>query len=575
MTFSTKVFSMTLPEFSKAQIELEKLKIEAQIELARINQETRFKELEKERSRREKERNNFDLTKHIRLVPAFNEEDVDKYFQHFEKIASNLEWPIEAWPTLLQTVLKGKAQETYASLSITASANYDTVKRAILISYEMVPEAYRQRFRGYRMGENQTYVEFFRQKETYLDRWIAAKDIGTDYNKLRQLILIEEFKWCVHDNVKTFLNERQVDTGYEMATLADEYTLTHQRNQNKSEDPSEYRRSTKPRITTRTRSRARLSQTTYLHRPNSPNNKRPTPHSLIPRHMEGGRNMMCYYCRKTGHLAANCYVRKSAEHKNGSLNKPHGFISSRKESNKRTESRIREEYKPFISNGSVHPVDDATKRVEIKILRDTGATQSLMVRDDMPRESETATGERVILQGVGEDFVSVPLHQISLDSEIVCGTVIVGVVDSLPMQGISMLLGNDLAGERVVPHPRMVEKLSVSEDTEKIEREHPETLLPCVVTRAEAKRTEDSTTKMEGEENEIIDLSQTCLSHEIGLNPVLEQTPSSNRNPQEKIVDVAPVTEKSKAVEQREDNQIAPLFEKSLSEDELNKVPFH
>ena len=157
----------------------------------------------------------------------------------------------------------------------------------------MVPEAYRQRFRDYRMGENQTYVEFFRQKETYLDRWIAAKGIGTDYDKLRQLILIEEFKWCVHYNLKTFLNERQVDTGYEMATLADEYTLTHQRNQNKSEDPSEYRRSTKPRITTSTSTRARLGQTTYLHRPNSPNNKRPNPHSFIPRHMEGGRNLTC------------------------------------------------------------------------------------------------------------------------------------------------------------------------------------------------------------------------------------------------------------------------------------------
>ena len=98
---------------------------------------------------------------------------MDKYFQHFEKIASNLEWPIEAWPTVLQTVLKGKVQVTYASLSITDSANNDTVKRAILRSYEMVPEAYRQRFSGYRMSENQTYVEFFRQKETYLDRWIA------------------------------------------------------------------------------------------------------------------------------------------------------------------------------------------------------------------------------------------------------------------------------------------------------------------------------------------------------------------------------------------------------------------
>ena len=78
---------------------------------------------------------------------------------------------------------------------------------------------------------------------------------------------------------------------------------------------------------------------------------------------------------------------------------------------------------------------------------------------------------------------------------------------------------------------------------------------------------------MESEENEIIDLSQTCLSHEIGLNPMLEQTPSSNPNPREKIIDVAPVAEKSIAVEQREDDQIAPLFEKSLLEEEPNKVP--
>ena len=221
----------------------------------------------------------------------------------------------------------------------------------------------------------------------------------------------------------------------------------------------------------------------------------------------------------------------------------------------------------------MHPVDDATQRVEIKILRDTEATQFLMVRNDMPRESETATGEQWILQGVGGNVVSAPLHQISLDSEIVCGTVIVGVVDSLPMQGISMLLGNDLAEERVVPHPRVVEKPIVSEETEKIEQEHPGTFPSCVVTRAEAKkRTEDITTRMEGEDEgiEIIDLSQTCLNHELGLNPMLGQTPSSNRNPREEIVDVAPVTEKSIAVEQRGDNQIAPLFEESLSEEELN-----
>ena len=35
----------------------------------------------------------FDVTKHIRLVPPFQEKEVDKYYLHFEKVAENLKWP--------------------------------------------------------------------------------------------------------------------------------------------------------------------------------------------------------------------------------------------------------------------------------------------------------------------------------------------------------------------------------------------------------------------------------------------------------------------------------------------------
>ena len=34
----------------------------------------------------------FDVTKHIRLVPPFQEKEVDKYSLHFEKVAENLKW---------------------------------------------------------------------------------------------------------------------------------------------------------------------------------------------------------------------------------------------------------------------------------------------------------------------------------------------------------------------------------------------------------------------------------------------------------------------------------------------------
>ena len=49
----------------------------------------------------------FDPARNIRLVPPFQEKEVDKYFAHFEKVADSLNWPKESWVLLLQSVLVG------------------------------------------------------------------------------------------------------------------------------------------------------------------------------------------------------------------------------------------------------------------------------------------------------------------------------------------------------------------------------------------------------------------------------------------------------------------------------------
>ena len=70
----------------------------------------------------------FDLGKNVRLVPPFNESEVDKYFQHFETVAQNLRWPTDQWSLLLQSVLKGKAQEAYMALPISECVDYNCQK---------------------------------------------------------------------------------------------------------------------------------------------------------------------------------------------------------------------------------------------------------------------------------------------------------------------------------------------------------------------------------------------------------------------------------------------------------------
>ena len=139
------------------EIELKKLELQINFELKKLETESKASHADSE--------SKFDVTKFIRLVPPFQEKDVDQYFLHFEKIATSLKWPKECWCLLLQSVFVCKAREIYSQLSVVQASDYDYVKELILKGYELVPEAYRQRFRNCQKESNQTYVEFARKKE--------------------------------------------------------------------------------------------------------------------------------------------------------------------------------------------------------------------------------------------------------------------------------------------------------------------------------------------------------------------------------------------------------------------------
>ena len=143
----------------------------------------------------------FDVTKHIRLLPAFQEKEVDKYYLHFEKVAGNFKWPKEHWTLLSQSVINGKAREIYTQLTVEQSSSYDTVKELNLKAYELVPEAYRPKFRNCKKENEQTHLEFARTKDQLFDRWCSSKTTGSDHETLRQLMLVEEFKKCINSDI--------------------------------------------------------------------------------------------------------------------------------------------------------------------------------------------------------------------------------------------------------------------------------------------------------------------------------------------------------------------------------------
>ena len=207
----------------ESQLKLKELEIREELSI-----QLRLKELEVPSSTlRSSTESQFDISKQIRFVPPFQEKEVDKYFLHFEKIATSLEWPKDVWTLLLQSVLVGKAREVYSSMSLEQSARYEFVKSTILKAYELVPEAYQQHFRSSKKKEAQTFTEFAREKEVQFDRWCTAMEVAQDYNKLRQIILLEEFKACLPPHIKTYLDERKVSDLNQAAICADDYSLTH------------------------------------------------------------------------------------------------------------------------------------------------------------------------------------------------------------------------------------------------------------------------------------------------------------------------------------------------------------
>ena len=71
------------------------------------------------------------------------------------------------------------------------------------------------------------------------------------------------------------------------------------------------------------------------------------------------------------------------------------------------------DYAPFVTEGFVSLVG-ASRRVPVKILRDTGASESLICQSILPFSSVSDTGSCVLIRGIGLQSFAVPLHRIQL-----------------------------------------------------------------------------------------------------------------------------------------------------------------
>ena len=521
MTFAIRKMQMQHElAMQKVELEFQKMRTEKlRLELV--------VEQEKHKKPEESKMSKMDCGRFVKLVPKFSEEEPDQFFLHFEKVAKQCEWDTSMWALLVQSSLTGRAQEIYSAMSVEDSQNYDKVKKVILKAYEKVPEAYRQKFRNYRKPEGQTFMEFSRQKEHLFDKWCKSKNVDS-FDKLRQLILVEEFKRNTTSDLRVFLSEREVKDMSHAATLADDYVLTHKYGGQKS---------------------GRFDKKGQTHRkPDEKDSKVSveTTNDIKPKKRSG--YIECTNCSKPGHLREDCWFLKKTEKSDKA--QPMGLVSTK---------NIVEQYGPFMSEGLIG--DKQMCETKVNILRDTGALQTLLLEGSVPQNCVKLTGEKVIIKGLcGVD--SVPLAKVQLESPLVDSEVTVGLVKTLPVENVQMLMGNDVAGGKVFPLPKMSDRPLQPEVEIEVEREFPEIFHECVVTRSMAQKEQRPDEKDDTEDSEY-ELQDTFLTK---LEAAVKDEPEKGRE--------SPQWTKGKLVkEQRSDKTLVNQFKLAGTENDLKDVP--
>ncbi len=122
------------------------------------------------------------------------------------------------------------------------------------------------------------------------------------------------------------------------------------------------------------------------------------------------------------------------------------------------EERVDESYRPFVSKGLISLSGKREDQEEVRILRDTGAMQSFILAGKVPLSDINFCGSSVIVQGIEMGCVKLPLYRMHLQSELCSGFVRVALCPSLPVKDVDFILGNDLAGGKVMPVIEVVDE---------------------------------------------------------------------------------------------------------------------
>src|ERR1700733_14395144 len=127
----------------------------------------------------------FRVSSALKLIPKFDNGDIENYLRTFEKAVVMNNIPKEQWANLLFPQLTLKGREVFQTLDLKEIVDYDIVKErvfTVLLAYERVPEFYRKCFRGMLKEKHETFSTFAFRLSLPFRRWVASSKAVSSVN---------------------------------------------------------------------------------------------------------------------------------------------------------------------------------------------------------------------------------------------------------------------------------------------------------------------------------------------------------------------------------------------------------
>lgn len=431
-------------EATRAEAEVQLRLVQAQIDLA--NAQAAIPQPQPA------QQHGFRVTDAIKMTPVFDERDIDLFMANFEKLAISQNWPRAQWAAVLTPTLKGaKSLRALNRLRPEQVSDYDALKKAIVDEYELVPEAYRNRFRSCVKRQGDSFSDFNQFMCNQFERWIASVEATNNLDVLKNVICMEQFMSKCPDDIRQYLLDKGCKTSYECARRADEYVIMHK--------------------TTR--------KDNFNSKPTHGNGQghsgsQGNGHSIVQGNGSGnfvrnhdgkgnGHNVsksnnnashqfekLCYVCHRPGHLAVHCPNRFDTSVKGVKAVVSRPVVEGvndvcRVEVVSRDECvDVSKGYGPYMMPVCFYN-SDSSRCVSLTGFRDSGADITLLMCNAVPSEYLVDLGRSVPLEFANGSSDSVPMYRANVATAGVCGELCVGLVPEsyrFP-NGAKVLLGND------------------------------------------------------------------------------------------------------------------------------------